>query len=264
MSQYQEDREGRYLYCIVNSGDEPSFGNIGIDDNRVYTILYKDIAAVVHSCLPLPYETKDTETGVDWFLTHNYVIDQATKGSGTVLPFSFDCLIRGNDDTVKDWLERGYEKLKRELERVRDREEYSVQIFVDPNKLTEKIVNSDKELKELKENIEKMPKGVAYLFQRKFELQVNNVISTEIFNVAQEFSSIIKNHVEEMIVEKKTSNLPEKYKDKKPVLALSCLVHKARVEKLGEVLDEINKRDGIAVRFTGPWAPFSFVQLREM
>jgi hypothetical protein len=35
------------------------------------------------------------------------------------------------------------------------------------------------------------------------------------------------------------------------------------VKKLGEVLEEINCKEGFMVRFTGPWAPFSFVRLME-
>lgn len=260
----QEIGEGRYLYSIINSGAELSLGDIGIDDNRVYTIPYKDIAAVVHSCQAKPYETKDNEKAKEWIFTHNYVTDQATKKFGTVLPFSFDAIVRGNDDTIKDWLSKSYEKLKQELERVKDKAEYSVQIFCDQGKLVEKIVRSDQELEGLKEKIEKMPKGAAYLFQRRFELKIKDAISAEISKLAGEFGSKIRKHVEEMKVEEKISQVPGKYKDKKLIVTLSCLVHKDRVERLGEVLDEINKREGFAVRFTGPWAPFSFVQLKEV
>jgi hypothetical protein len=39
----------------------------------------------------------------------------------------------------------------------------------------------------------------------------------------------------------------------------SCLVHRDNVDVLGLALEKINCLDGLAVRFTGPWAPFSFV-----
>ncbi|MDQ1262370.1 MAG: hypothetical protein QG575_1551, partial [Euryarchaeota archaeon] len=40
-----------------------------------------------------------------------------------------------------------------------------------------------------------------------------------------------------------------------------CRVSDEAVKKLGEVLEEINCKEGFYVRFTGPWAPFSFVCL---
>ena len=53
-------------------------------------------------------------------------------------------------------------------------------------------------------------------------------------------------------------------KDKKIIAAFSCLVHKEKVKSLGEVLGKINSQEGYAVRFTGPWAPFSFVNMEEI
>lgn len=263
MNEAQPIGEGRYLYCIINSDAMLNLGSIGIDDSMVYTIHHGDIAAVVHSCMANPYETKDNEKAREWILAHNYVIDYASKQFGTVLPFSFDTIVKGGDDTLKDWLGKSCEKLKGELLRVENKAEYSVQILCEHEKLKDKLAGSDEEIKELKEKIEKMPKGAAYLLQRKFELKLKDTISAEIIKLADEFGGRIREHVEEMKVEENTSSVPEKYKDKKLIVAFSCLVSEDKVEKLGDVLDEINKRDGFAVRFTGPWAPFSFVGLME-
>lgn len=256
--------DGRYMYCIINSGTASNFGDIGINDTEVCTVPYQNIAAVVHSCEAKSYATNEIEMAKDWILAHSYVIDNATKKFGTVLPFSFDVIVRGDDDTVKEWLARGYGRLKEELERVKDKAEYSVQIFYEHEKLAEKIVNSDQELGELKKKTEKMPKGTAYLFQKQYEQKVKDAISADISGLAKEFSSRIKAHAEEMKVEENPSQAPEKYRSKKLIVTLSCLVHRDNVEKLGEVLDEINKRADFAVRFTGPWAPFSFVALKEV
>jgi hypothetical protein len=264
MSEDQKKEEGRYIYCVVSSGAELSFDDIGLDDNKVYMIPYKDIAAVVHSCLAEPYETKEKEKAKEWILTHNYVIDCATKKFGTVIPFSFDVIVRGDDDIIKDWLDGSYEKIKGELERVKNKAEYSVQIFCEHEKLAENLVSIDEELKQLKEKMEMVPKGAAYLLKRKSEMIVKDAISAGISILASEFGSRIREDVEEMKVEEKTSQVPEKYRDKKLIVTLCCLVKEDKVKKLGEVLDEVNNRDGFAVRFTGPWAPFSFVQLKEV
>ena len=263
MSESQEIREGRYLYCVINSGVMLNLGSIGIEDSTVYTIPHEDIAAVVHSCQAMPYETKNNEKAKGWILAHNYVIDCATKKFGTVLPFSFDAIIKGNDDTLTDWLGKSCEKFKGELERVKNKAEYSVQIFYEHEKLAGKLVNNDKELKGLKEKMEKMPKGAAYLLQRKYELKVKDALSAGIAKLAEEFGGRMREYAEEMKVQEKTSQVPEKYRDKKLIVALTLLVREDKVEKLGEVLEEINKRDGFAVRFTGPWAPFSFVELKD-
>ncbi len=55
--------------------------------------------------------------------------------------------------------------------------------------------------------------------------------------------------------------VPERFAGMRPAVGITCLVREDRVEALSSVLEEINDRDGMAVRFTGPWAPFSFVRV---
>ena len=111
-------KEARYLYSIARTGNIAQLGSIGIQENNVYIVPYKDIAAIVHACDAKPYHTEDKKLAEGWVLEHSYVIDQATKMFGTVLPFSFDVIIKGNDDAVKDWLRRDYEHLADELLRM--------------------------------------------------------------------------------------------------------------------------------------------------
>jgi len=255
-------QEGRYLYAIINSGAEFCFGDIGVNDNKVYTISHEDIAAVVHSCKAEAYKTNDNDRAKEWILAHNYVIDYSSKQFGTVLPFAFDCIIRGSDETIKNWLIRNYEKLAKELEKVENKAEYSVQFFCDPEKLREMVTNSDLELKELKEKMDQSSKGAAYLIKRQFELKMKDAVSVELSMLANDLCSKIREHVDILKVDKNTSIL-DKYKGMKQIAAFSCLVHNDKIENLGEALDVINKLDGFAVRFTGPWAPFSFVEMKD-
>ncbi|MFA4956161.1 MAG: GvpL/GvpF family gas vesicle protein [Candidatus Methanoperedens sp.] len=256
-------QEGRYLYAVINSGAEFDFGDIGINDNKIFTISYEDIAAVVHSCQAEAYKTNDNDKAKEWILAHNYVIDYASKQFGTVLPFAFDCIIRGNDETIKNWLIRNYEKLTKELKKVENKAEYSIQFFCDQKKLQAMVTNSDPELKEFKEKMDKASKGAAYLIKRQFELKLKDAVAVEISMLANDLCSKIKEHVEILKVEKNTSQVPDKYMEMKPIAAFSCLVHDDKIENLGEALDVINKLDGFAVRFTGPWAPFSFVEVKD-
>ena len=64
----------------------------------------------------------------------------------------------------------------------------------------------------------------------------------------------MKNQVDDIKVEK-----AKKDKDKIMLMNLSCLVLKEKVEDLGNELERIDNTDGFSARFTGPWAPYSFV-----
>jgi hypothetical protein len=251
--------EARYLYCIAREHKELQLGSIGIGEKKVYTIPRQDLAAVVHSCPPVPYNTSDKALAEGWVLEHSYVIDQAMKKFGTVLPFSFDVIIKGDDEVIRGWLDQNYERLQKELERLADRAEYSVQIFYDYDSYASKVLGGNCDLLALKEKIDKQSRGKAYLLQRNLDLKLKDAVSSNVEKLAEQFGLEIGSISDEVKAEERHSFVPEKYKDKKLMATFYCLVHRDKVDLLGLTLEKINCLDGLAVRFTGPWAPFSFV-----
>jgi len=251
--------EARYLYCIARGGEDLQLGNIGIEERMVYIIHRQDLAAVVHSCPPVPYNTSDNALAEGWVLEHSYVIDQAMKKFGTVLPFSFDVIIKGDDDVIRGWLDQNYERLMSELERLADRAEYSIQIFYDYDRYASKVLSGNCDLLSLKGKIEAQSRGKAYLLQRNLDLKLKDAVTSCVEKMAEQFGLEIGSISDEVKAEERHSFVPEKYKDKKLMASFSCLVQRDKVDLLGLALEKINCLDGLAVRFTGPWAPFSFV-----
>lgn len=252
-----------YVYSILNTATEQNLGTIGIDDNPVYTIVYKDIAAAVHFLEKKPEPAKDEQQAKEWVFTHNYAIDKMTEKFGTLLPFSFGCVALGNDETIKSWLQKNYEPFKSELEKLSGTAEYLVQIFYDPKILAEKVLKDSPELQELNTKIQGMSKGKGYILQKQFDVRRDQAITKELSKLGAEFGRAIHENVKETIPEEKKSNVPEKFKGKKSVITLSCLVSNENVENLGQVLEQINEHEGFAVRFTGPWSPYSFIDLKK-
>jgi hypothetical protein len=251
----------RYLYSVASTARAENLGDIGIEEKPVYTVPYRDIAAVIHSCEPRPYETNDEKLAREWVLEHAYVIDQATTRFGTVLPVSFDVIIRGDDLAVKDWLSRNYVKLRQELERVKGKSEYSVQIFYDYDKMASRVLRDNPDLEGLKRRLAKEPKGKAYLLQRSLDMKLQDLVSSETSRLAERFCSEIKQLTEDLKVEDRRTWRVERFSDKRLLASYSCLVRRDNVESLGEALENIDRLEGLSVRFTGPWSPFSFVGL---
>lgn len=160
--------EGIYLYCIVNSGEETDFGQMGIEDSFVYTVAFSDIGAVVHRCEAKPYKTGAKEKAAEWILAHQYVIDLATKEFGTVIPLTFDTIFKGGDETVKKWLSEEYHQLRALLVKIEGKAEYGVQIFLE-NDFVDKMIEESEEIQRLKRELENKSSGTAYLFKKKLE-----------------------------------------------------------------------------------------------
>ena len=253
--------EARYLYCIAEERERIQLGGIGLEEKMVYTVPHRDIAAVVHSCSPVPYSSVNNALAKDWLLEHSYVIDQAMKTFGTVLPFSFDVIIKGGDEAIRCWLKQNYEGLRNELKRFENKAEYAVQIFYDYDTYVSRVLSIDHDLISLEEKIDKHSKGKAYLLRRNLDLKIKDAVSSDVKRQADLFGLEIRSIADEVRTQEKVSFVPEKYRDKKLMASFSCLILRDKVDQFGLALEKINSLDGLAVRFTGPWAPFSFVNM---
>ena len=252
--------EGRYIYCVVDSGEKTSLGEIGIEGKEVYAIPYRDIGAVVHDCPAQPYRSDDQEAVKAWVMTHQKVVDAAWGRWGTVLPLSFDTIIKGETEgsaerNVKDWLKQEYEDLKSRIEKVRGKAEYGVQVFWDPKVIAQNLTRTSPEIRKLDEEIRLKPRGLAYMYRQKLENLIKCEMETKADECFKDFYSRIRKHADDIRVEK----TKKAEQGLQMIMNLSCLIYKDRYTELGEELDKINRLEGFSVRFTGPWPPYSFV-----
>lgn len=253
--------EGRYLYGIIAGGEIARLGPIGIDGNEVYTIFYKELCAIVHNCPLEPYQSHDDKTVKNWVRAHQNVMDAAKERFDTVIPLGFDTILRPKDDStspdqaVKDWLKEDYDRLLAVMKRIKDRDEYGVQIFYDPKVMGETVVKKSKEIGKLQEEIATKSPGLAYMYKQKLEKAVKAEMEKLAEDWFKDFYNRTKKYTDDIVVEK------TKKTDKGNVMLtnFSCLVAREKVESLGKELEEINNLEGFLVRFTGPWPPYSFV-----
>jgi hypothetical protein len=254
--------EGKYLYCIVNRGEEKQFGLIGIEVSSVYTVAFNNIAVVVHSCEAKPYSTMVKEKAGEWILAHQYVIDLATEEFGTVIPLTFDTIFKGNNEELKKWLSKEYNQLETLLKKLDGQAEYGVQIFVEAEFL-DKLAGGNDEVRSIEKNLQNVSSGVAYLLKKKLEQRRELEKRLIVDRQAKELLSQIRPLVNDVILGSTDKEVPEKWQDKHMILNAVCLVPKDNIEALGSKLGQL-KKEGYAVRFTGPWPPYNFVgQINE-
>ena len=262
MSRKNSFDEGKYLYCIVNRGEEKQFGLIGIEDSSVYMVAFNNIAVVVHSCKAKPYSTTVKEKAGEWIFAHQYVIDLATEEFGTVIPLTCDTIFRGNNKELKNWLSKEYSQLETLLKKLDGQAEYAVQIFLAPEFL-DKLASENDEVRSIEKNLKNMSNGVAYLLKKKSEQRKELEKQLIVERRAKELLSQIKPLVNDAILGSISREVPEKWRDKRMILNAACLVPKDKIEALGSKLGQL-KKEGYAVRFTGPWPPYNFVgQINE-
>jgi len=129
--------EAKYLYCVIPFSKEKSFGNIGMNDGDVYTIPYRDVAAVVSDSLMKDYEMTENDTR-----RHEAVLRQV-MGEHAVVPAEFGTTIK-NEGILKRLLTKAYNPTMDCLNLVDNMVELGVKallnkdiVFVDPEKRKE-------------------------------------------------------------------------------------------------------------------------------
>ena len=248
-----------YLYCITKGNEKVDFGNIGIDETKVYTIPCDGLLAVAHNCRPEPYKSEDNELIKKWIIAHQKVVDTAWERFGTILPSGFDTIIKqeekiNSEENLKSWLKKDYENLKEKLERFRGKAEYGIQISWSPEIIANQITQSVPEAIKLDEEIKTKSAGIAFMYEEKLKKLIREEMEKKADGCFKDFYAMIRPKVDDIKIDK-----PKKAGEGRQMLAnLSCLLNKDKVKELGAVLDEIDAMKGIFVRFTGPWPPYSF------
>src|SRR5438874_2384122 len=123
--------DGRYIYCIINWGEKKpigNFGNIGIGENAVYTINYKDIAAVVST---IPF--KQMDSNMNDIVAHQRVVEAAREGN-TVLPVRFGVILK-NEDGMKKLLASSYKDYRAKLASLSGKDEVGIKVLLNKSSL---------------------------------------------------------------------------------------------------------------------------------
>jgi hypothetical protein len=255
------ENRGRYVYGIASSGKEDRLGPVGIEGSEVYTIPYQELGAIVHGCPTEPYQSNDDEIVKSWVRAHQNVLDEAKERWGTVIPLGFDSILQPKDDVtspdqvVRDWLKEDYDRLRTVMEGIQGKDEYGVQVSYELRVIVKQISEQSEEARKIRAEMATKSPGMAYMHKQRLEKAVKTEMEKLANEWFKEFYSRIEKHTDDIVVEK--TRKPGR--DKVMLLNLSCLVAKEKVDSLGEELERINNTEGLSVRFTGPWPPYSFV-----
>ncbi|MCG2820283.1 MAG: GvpL/GvpF family gas vesicle protein, partial [Candidatus Atribacteria bacterium] len=96
------EKEGKYIYCIIDTKQERNFGPIGIGGrgDEVLTIGYDDLSMIVSSC-PMTKFIVSREN----MLAHMRVIEKVMNEFDSVLPVRFGT-VAFNADEIRNLLDR--------------------------------------------------------------------------------------------------------------------------------------------------------------
>lgn len=209
-----------YVYGIVDGyvKDTICGDGVGSRGDEVYCVPQKDITAIVSDTPFQEYDPTEENT-----LAHERVI-QAVMGKGwTIAPMRFCTVLKGMAD-LRKLMHSAYLPFKRNILKIRDRQEFDVKVFLDIGRLREDVESDD-------ELVERSRKIAAELNEKLKQIADDAVLEEQI--------------TDEMI------------------LNASFLVHRKRVEAFCDEIKDFDKEftDKLKIRISGPTAPYNFVNM---
>lgn len=254
-----------YVYALIPAEAAASLpGDLtGVDGHPVQAIAGSEgevggsVAALVHDAEPLPYQGAD-EAVRQWVLEHSRVVERAWEHAGTVLPVTFNVLVRGEGDEsprdrLRQWLDDQAPSATGALERLRGRVELRIEIAVD----RASVAASDPEVEAARAEMASRPAGLRRLLEKKVEQLERQAADRLADDLYPEYRRRLAAHAEDL-VEQRRARASE---GTVAVLSVAVLASRDAVDALGRELAEIQEEQpGARVRFLGPWPPYSFAE----
>lgn len=243
--------EGRYVYGIIKSSDEQTFGPIGIGgrNDEVYTVHYKDFAAVVSKCPLMIYDPTREHA-----LAHEHVNEVVMKDF-TVLPMSFGTVFRTEAD-IRTFMQGTYPALVDVLEKMEGKIEFGLKVNWDREAVLEQIEQENEDVRALKEQMHAGESGSAYFVK----MQLGKIVEAALQEKSENYVQQIYDHLRDAAVASR-SNKPI---GDRMILNAAFLVERSDTELFDQRISEIAKRyeDELSFLYTGPWPPYNFVNIR--
>lgn len=237
-----------YVYCVVPGGDSVSLGPIGLDGNEVYLVPWNDLAAIVHGRARPPAVSQESAA------VHQRVVEAALQRFDAVLPLSFGHVLPGGEAAVRDWLATSYDELKKKLNLVRGKIEFGVQVIWDPEAVAARLMDERPGLRRLKEETQKTPDR-GQVARKRLEAALEEEMRALADSYTREYLEILGG----LSTGVQSERLRQAGEGLQMIAHFSCLVPKEEADRLVATLEERRRRDGVLLKVSGPWPPYSFV-----
>src|SRR4051812_3977849 len=243
------EARGKYVYCIVQAAETLRFGPLGIgaEPADVHTINYKNIAAVVSDT---PIEVHDpTRENV---LAHERV-NETVMRMFTVIPMSFGTVFKTREDII-ELLRSAYDAFHDVLVKMQDKLEFGVKVLWDREVMIRLIEEQDDDVRRLKNEISGQ-KGSTY-FAR---MQYGRLVDAALQHLSEKYVSDLFEALRDVAVASR-ANKPI---GDKMIMNAAFLVSRDRETAFDQRIKAIGaKYDKLTFKYTGPWPPYNFVNIR--
>jgi hypothetical protein len=245
----QPASRGKYVYCIIEANEPLRFGPIGIgaEPTDVYTVHYRTLAAVVSDA---PLEVLDSTR--ENVLAHERV-NETVMRDHTVIPMSFGTIFKTREDIV-ELLRSAAEAFGDVLNKMQNKLEFGLKVLWDRDQAIREVEGDDEDISRLKKEISSQ-KGPTY-FAR---MQYGRLVDASLQARSERYVAEILEQLRDVSV---ASRINKPIGDKM-IMNAAFLISREKESAFDARVKSIASRfDKLTFKYTGPWPPYNFVNIR--
>jgi len=247
---------GKYIYGVINSNTNLSLfaPKDSSENERVYTISYKDISAVISDSEIADYTRLLKGILAKRLVWHQKVIERIMQLDHAIIPVRLGTFAM-DEAEVRDILQKGYTLIKGIMEKIDDKIEIDVVGTWNDFSSVLNEVGQEKEIKEIKERLSANPKAISVDDQMKVGLMVKKALDKKRERYADEIQNVLKAISQNFKI--------HELMDDNMVMNTAFLIDKDKQKNFEEKIEELNNRfnERLNFRCVGPLPPYSFYTL---
>jgi len=240
---------GKYVYCIIEAAEPLRFGPVGIgaDPSEVYTVHFKNLGAVVSDA---PLEVLDSTR--ENVLAHERV-NETVMREHTVIPMSFGTVFKTREDII-ELLRSAAEAFGDVLNKMQNKLEFGLKVLWDRDQAVREVESEDEDISRLKKEISGQ-KGPTY-FAR---MQYGRLVDAALHSRSERYVAVVLDDLRDVSV---ASRINKPIGDKM-IMNAAFLIARDHEQAFDAKVKSIASRfDKLTFKYTGPWPPYNFVNIR--
>jgi hypothetical protein len=246
----KKSNHGEFFYAVILADGQREFKASGLDGQRVYTIAYQDISAVVSD-----YPRVDSIKLLRKNLSPYHQVCRELGKAFTTLPARFGQIAQ-DEGEVRTVLQKNYQKIRAELGRFHNKVEMGLKLWWEVDNVFQYFLAQDQVLKSYREKLLYKSRPSSRMEQLDFGRYFHDRMNAARHRITEKVLYSLPPG--EMRVEDPTED--------KMVMNASLLVKKEGLKefegKVNKVASSLGREYSLKVE--GPWVPFSFVERLEL
>lgn len=248
MPKPRSKKMGTYLYAVIDSSEELTYGAFGIDGGMVYSISHSHVSAVVSD---VPNEKIRPERR--HLTAHQEVLKRLMENS-TPLPLTFGIIANGTK-AIQRILSLNREAFSRELCRVAGKVEMGLRVTWDVPNIFEYFVSTHPELRAARDRFF----GTQRKPTQEDKIELGRMFDRILNEDRENYSEMIEQRLSRYCYEIKQNRCHRE----REVMNLACLVGREAHEQFEAGIFEAARLfdNNFAFDYNGSWAPHNFVDI---